>query len=144
MKIYLSNARNENYEAMGYLAIDNINAIDYIVNDSECTSIIIDTFLNSFPIINVPEILFKVVSKLRINGEITIIDNDIDFIANSYTRGTISFIELNQHYFSNNHIRSFIRLEDIEEMLKQSNLKIKSKQLKNNTFTIVYKREVKI
>jgi hypothetical protein len=144
LKIYLSNEINENYEAMGYLRVDNINSIDYIAEDSECTSIIIDTFLNKFAIVNVPEVLFKVVSKLRINSEITIIDNDIDLIANNYTRGIISFMELNEHYFKENFIRSFIRLEDIEDMLSQSGLVIKSKQLRNNTFTIIYKREVKL
>lgn len=142
MKIYLSNARNEDYESMGHIRMDDISKIDYVVDDAECTNIIVDTFLNQFPLTQVPEVLFKLVSKLRINGEICIIDNDIDLIANNYTRGILSFMELNEHYFADRPMRSFIRMEDIEEMLKGSGLKIKSKQLKHNVLTIIFKREI--
>lgn len=131
---------SETYEKIGYTRISSLDHIDYIVENSECTSIIVDNFLNQFFTKDIAGILNKISSKIRINGKITVIENDIDLIANNYTRGFISFDQFNELMFGDTPVRSFTRIEDVHGILTGVGLVVQSKQLRDNVFTVSYKR----
>ena len=111
MRIYLSTQQPPD---IGHQWISNIAALSQHVLDGEATSIIVDKFLCRFPINELQSLLDKIISKLRLNAELVIIDTDIDFLCTKYRKSDIDVEELNSILFEDNHIKSLLTMEYVE------------------------------
>lgn len=138
MKIYLSHKKSTNSE---FTHVSNIMILDNIVENCEATEIVIDNFLMQFSINELPIALEKILSKLRINAVLKIIEKDIDIISMKYGRGDWSLEELNSKTFEGSPIKSFLNIETIQEKLTNK-VKIEKSQLdqQNGSFFIVARR----
>tara|TARA_R100001244_G_scaffold80218_1_gene62849 strand:- start:35 stop:457 length:423 start_codon:yes stop_codon:yes gene_type:complete len=114
MRIYLSTQKPPD---IGYQWIPNIASLNQQVLDGEATSIIVDRFLCGFAIDELEVLLNKIISKLRLNADLTIMETDIDFLCTKYRRSTIDIEELNSILFQNNNIKSLLTIEHIAKYL---------------------------
>lgn len=114
MRIYLSTKKPSD---IGYQWISNIASLNQHVLDGEATSIIVDKFLCGFAINELESLLNKIISKLRLNADLVIMETDIDFLCTKYRRSSVNIEELNSILFQNNSIKSFLTIEHIEKYL---------------------------
>lgn len=114
MKIYLSTQAPLD---KSYLWINNISVLNNSVDDSEANEIILDSFLSGFSMSDVEKVLDKILSKLRITGTLTIIEQDIDIILLKYFRDQISLADLNSILINNRSIKSLLNIEYIDKYL---------------------------
>lgn len=134
MKIIFSKYQQEKD---GYVCITNLNTLNIIVEDAEATEIIIDNYLSAFTYKQVPEVLNKILNKLRIKGNITIYQPDIDFICFEYTKNNIDQNTLNDILFDGGPLGSFWSMETLCELLKNYNIEILNKKFVNQTLAII-------
>lgn len=122
MKIYIS---TEQPEFEDYTHVSNIMNLDGEVLDCEATDIIVKNLLSEFSDNETEALLVKILSKLRLNGTITIVDKDIDIIYMKYDRGDIDLQTLNAIIFNGVSKKSFLNMETVTEIIKD---KIKIEQ----------------
>lgn len=139
MKIFLSNNEPEN---KSYIWINNIATLDDKVLDSEATSIICDNFLSIFPIDQLTALIAKIISKMRLNCELTIKDVDSDIINRRFINEEIDINEVNTIMFGKNQKRrSILNIVSVSDVMPK-NIKIQNKDYHYNScsFIIKYKR----
>ena len=136
MKVYLSPQKpEENYNAW----ISNIATLDGQVLDSEATQIIADQFLSMFNYHEVDQIISKVSRKMRLGGELTIIEPDFNLISQQYTRDDFSLGDINKILFNGSYIKSVLNLEEIVNRLPAHNLSISQKSFNNQSAQLIIK-----
>lgn len=117
MRIYLSmNEPNDR----SCVWISDIATFETQVLDGEATCIILNRFLSTFRHEELQPLLEKIVKKMRLNCELTIIENDMDFIAKKIVRGEINIGEVNEIMFKNPFLKSVCTLENIEQNIPNS------------------------
>lgn len=115
MKIYISTEKPESSE---YTHVQNIMSLDNVVLDCEATDIVVKDYLSQFADNELEPLLSKIVSKLRTNGAITILDNDIDITYMRYDRGDIDLKTLNAIVFRGQPRKSFLNIETVKDLVK--------------------------
>lgn len=119
------------------LWINNLDALDVIVDEGEATEIIIDDFLSSVYEKDLHFVLNKLVSKLIKGGRLIIYYTDIELLASKLAQGHITVSDFNDIVFSGcPTLKSFLSTEHILDLLKISNIKIMTRQIKNG-YTLV-------
>ena len=108
MKIYISTKEPED---KNYTHISNVMMLDKAVLDCEATDIIVDDYLSQFSESELPQLLSKILSKLRLDGTITLVDTDVDILSMRYTRGDISIKDLNELLFESVSRKSLLNIE---------------------------------
>lgn len=137
MKIYFSVEKNQAYEEMGYIHINTeYNLLDVLVDNGECTSIILDGYLSSLGIEKVDKYFQKIVSKLNLNGELKIIDHNImSIIYSIYNSFNYNISDLN-NLISSEKIKSFHTLDTTRSMIIDNGLEITFMNFVDNLFVI--------
>ena len=135
MRIYLSSQEPPD---IGYQWIPNIASLNQQVLDGEATSIVVDKFLCGFPVNELEALLNKIISKLRLNAELVIMETDIDFLCTKYRRSNVDLEELNSILFQGNSIKSFLTMEYIEKYLPPQ-IQITHKNFDNKSSQITMK-----
>lgn len=114
MKVYISSKKPETDQ---YQHISNIMTLDNSVLDCEANDIIVNNYLSDFSDGEHELLISKILSKLRLNGTITIIDNDFDILANRYSRNEIDIKTMNQFVFDGGTKKSLLKIESVIELL---------------------------
>lgn len=137
MKIYFSVEKSQAYEEMGYIHIHTeYNLLDVLVDNGECTSIILDGYLSSLDIEKVDKYFQKIVSKLNLNGELKIIDHNImSIIYSIYNSFNYNISDLN-NFMSSEKIKSFHTLDTTRSMIIDNGLEITFMNFVDNLFVI--------
>lgn len=137
VKIYFSVEKNQAYEEMGYIHINTeYNLLDVLVDNGECTSIILDGYLSSLGIEKVDKYFQKIVSKLNLNGELKIIDHNImSIIYSIYNSFNYNISDLN-NLISSEKIKSFHTLDTTRSMIIDNGLEITFMNFVDNLFVI--------
>lgn len=115
MKVYISTEQPETPE---YTHVPNIMSLDSVALDCEATDIVVKDYLSQFTDNELMPLLQKILSKLRINGTITILDNDIDITYMKYDRGDIDLKALNSIVFRGQSKKSFLNIETVKDLVK--------------------------
>jgi len=116
MKIYISTKEPED---KNYNHISNVMMLDKVVLDCEATDIIVDDYLSQFSEDELPQLLSKILSKLRLDGTITLVDTDVDILSMRYTRGDISIKDLNELLFGSVSRKSLLNIESVSAPLSK-------------------------
>ena len=117
MKIYISTDAPETPQ---YAHVSNIMSLDNTVLNCEATDIIVKDYLSQFTDIELVPLLQKILSKLRLNGTITIVDNDIDIVCMKYDRGDIDLKTFNSMIFRGQPKKSFLNIDVVKDLIKDS------------------------
>lgn len=135
MKVYLG---NRSIKDESFKVLSQIEMLEYVADDSECTSIIIDGLLRQYSISKIPNILSLIVKKLRPEGSLIISDIDFDLIVFAY-RKTGNLLEMNQMVEQAKGFKSFITNELVKDFLNQFQyIQLKSVILSNIEFKLEY------
>lgn len=137
MKIYIGNKKIED---QSYQALSDVQVLNYVADDSECLSIVLDDALSKQSLNEVVETLKLCMLKLRINGTLQIIDTDFDILTYLYDRsGKIK--DLNAAIFQSGSIGSFLTLDLMKEICSGLGLIIKSVAINNFKFVLECTRQ---
>ena len=117
MRIYLSMIEPSDKSCTW---ISDIATFESQILDGEATYIILDRFLSTFTHAELRPLLQKIAKKMRVNCELTIMENDMDFIAKKIVRGEMDIEEVNEVMFKNPFIKSVCTLENIEQNIPDS------------------------
>ena len=117
MRIYLSMIEPNDKSCVW---ISDIATFESQVLDGEATYIMLNRFLSAFTHAEIQPLLEKIVKKMRLNCELVVIENDMDFIAKKLVRDEINIGEVNDILFRNTFIKSVCTLENIEKNLPNS------------------------
>ena len=134
MKLYLS---KEIIADNSYTYIRDINLLDIMCDDMEAEEIVVDNFLNQFSYSQFGQVVNKIVTKLRIGGQITVAEHDIDFLCHGITTGRLDQQEFNEIVFSGGPAMSLFKTETVVDLLLQNGLKIDEKTIDSNNLCIV-------
>ena len=137
MKIYLSAIAPESCEP-SYKWVSSLDALDKLVTASEASSIICDGFLSMVDFSQIEAALKTIISKMRINSELVIINPDIDILSQRLTREEINLTAINEILFKNGPIKSVLPTSLIEELLPH-NINIFNKHFDLYTSEIIIK-----
>ena len=137
MKIYLTNKPKDTSE---YTYITHPQQLQQSVLDKEATDIVADAFVSLFSLNEAEQLLNLIVNKMRLNGELTIIDRDADILCMQYYRGDITLAELNHKIFQF-PTKSLINIELVESILDKR-LEAVQKHIDTGTgaFMLKYRR----
>jgi len=131
MKIILSHSPPS---AGGHHWIQDLSAMDSIVENSEATEIIVDSFLSSFGYQNIGSVVGKIISKLRAGGKLVIYENDIDLLSHQYSKTGMDIQDMNSLMFGDTSaIACVLNTEVIIDLLQQAGLQIEEKLINNDT-----------
>jgi hypothetical protein len=117
MKIYISVKQPKDDS---YNHVSNIMMLDDMVLDCEATDIIVDNYLSQFSESELPQLLSKILSKMRVNGTITIVDIDVDILSMRYNRGDVTIKDLNDLLFGGTSRKSLLNLESVATAFNDS------------------------
>ena len=117
MRIYLSMIETNDKSCVW---ISDVATFESQVLDGEATYIVLNRFLSAFTHAELKPLLEKIVKKMRMNCELVIIENDMDFIAKKIVRDEINIGEVNDILFRGPFIKSVCTLENIEQNLPNS------------------------
>ena len=120
-----------------YTHVRDMNLVDIQCDDMEADEILVDNFLNQFTYSILGNVVSKIVSKLRLGGQITIAENDIDFLCHNLSTGKMNHQEFNDTIFSGGPAMCLFSVETIVDLLKQAGLKITEKFIDSNNVCIV-------
>jgi hypothetical protein len=135
MKVYLG---NRSIKDESFKVLSQVEMLEYVADDSECTSIILDGLLRQYSINKIPNILSLIVKKLRPEGSLIISDIDFDLLVFAY-RKTGNLLELNQMAEQAKGFKSFITNELVKDFLNQFQyIQLKSVVLSNIEFKLEY------
>lgn len=131
MKIILSHSAPENE---GHQWVQDLSNIDSVVENSEATEIIVDSFLSSFGYQNVGSVVSKIASKLRMGGKLVIYENDIDLLSHQYSKSGMDIQDINNLLFSDTlAIACVLNTETITDLLEQMGLRIEERLINSDT-----------
>jgi hypothetical protein len=99
MKIFLS---QHDPSLSSHKWIPNLNLLNDAVLDCEATDIICDNFLSAFMFNECAELLKIIVSKMRLNSQLTIIETDANLASGSFYRQETDLSGLNGVLFNSN------------------------------------------
>ena len=135
MKVYLG---NRSIKDESFKVLSQVEMLEYVADDSECTSIILDGLLRQYSINKIPNILSLIVKKLRPEGSLIISDIDFDLLVFAY-RKTGNLLELNQMAEQAKGFKSFITNELVKDFLNQFQyIQLKSVVLSTRDFKLEY------
>jgi hypothetical protein len=137
MKVYIGhNQTSEDFKAITEPAI-----LNYIADDSECETIVLDGILKKMNLNDITGYLALVRKKLRLNGILAIKDIDFDLFCFIYGKNA-NFEELNKFIFDNGSINSMFNYEYILNLLNSSNtgLELESKNIDGINFILNFRR----
>ena len=118
MKIYLS---TKPLLDDSYKSISNIVTFDAMVLDGEATKIVVQNFISSFSFNEVDLILNKIIKKLRLKGELIIIEPDLDLICMKFYRNDIDIRDFNSIVFAaNRSAKSILTMEYLTQLIEKS------------------------
>ena len=117
MRIYLSMIEPSDKSCVW---ISDIATFESQVLDGEATYIVLNRFLSAFTHAELRPLLQKIAKKMRLNCELVIIENDMDFIAKKLVRNELNIGEVNDVLFRNPFIKSVCTLENIEQNIPDS------------------------
>ena len=117
MKIYISVKQPKDDS---YNHVSNIMMLNDMVLDCEATDIIVDNYLSQFSESELPQLLSKILSKMRVNGTITIVDIDVDIRSMRYNRGDVTIKDLNDLLFDGTSRKSLLNLESVATAFNDS------------------------
>jgi hypothetical protein len=117
--------------------VRDMNLVDILCDDMEAEEILVDNFLNQFPYNVLGNAVAKIVSKLRLGGQITITEHDIDFLCHNLSVGKLNHQEFNEIVFSGGPASCLFSIETIVDLLKQAGLKITEKFIDDNNLCVV-------
>ena len=137
MKLYFS---KEPITDPTYTHIRDINLIDILADDLEAEEILVENFLNEFTYNMFGQVLNKIVSKLRLGGEIIVCEHDIDFLCYKLSTGKIDPKEFNEIVFSGGPANCLFRMDTVIDLLKQGGLRIMERFIDPNDLYIVKAR----
>lgn len=123
MKIMLSNKPNND---PSYKWASNINTLDSIVLNSEAMEIVCDNFLSSFTLEELPALLNKIISKMRIGCELIILEVDARLLFKRFYVEEIDSNEMNNILFNSQRRKSILDMATVGSYL-QPKIKIVSK-----------------
>lgn len=112
MKVYIG---NRNIEDESYRAITEPAVMNYLAEDSECTTIVLDGVLRKYTLNEILNILELCHKKLRIGGLLKIVDIDFDMLIYTYRRNG-DIVQLNNAIFQT-EIKSFLTRELVLDIL---------------------------
>ena len=131
MKVVLSHSKPE---LQSHSWIQDINTLDTIVDNSEATEIIVDNFLSSFNFDVVGHVVSKIVSKLRISGEVIFYVKDISLICHNVDSMGLEISEINKLFFEDSaNMSSVLNIENVCDLLEGAGLKVHEKYLNVET-----------
>ena len=93
MKVYIG---RQEINDQSFKVIKQIELLDMICDDSECTELIIDNILRQYPLGNLDQLLQLIVRKIRLNGKIVITDVDFELLAFYYSTSA-DLLQLNNY-----------------------------------------------
>lgn len=124
MKIILQ----RQYEQSDDIIINDIKIIDILVEDGEADVIIIDDFINQFTYLDAGNVLNKIISKLKVGGEIIVLQPEIEVAAQRLSCGQINIETFNNLMFTGPN-NNFLPIEIVENLLQNANIKITFKNI---------------
>lgn len=119
------------------LVINDINLIDVLVCESEAKKIEVNFFLSQFRFSEIPSVIAKICSKLRMGGELIITEVDIEFIINKIYLNRINIEQINNLLFNNKYVMSVVTLEFLVELLKNNHIIITESYFDENNSLII-------
>lgn len=117
MKIYISVKQPTD---SSYSHLSNIMMLDDMVLDCEATDLVVDDYLSQFSEKELPQLLSKILSKIRVDGTITILDIDVDILSMRYSRGDINIKDLNSLLFNDSSRKCLLNLESVLDAFNDS------------------------
>ena len=131
MKIVLSHNTPAN---KGHEWVQDLSDIDSVVENSEATEIIVDSFLSSFGYQNIGSVVSKIVSKLRMGGRLVVYENDIDLLSQQYSKSGMDIQDINNLLFNDTPaIACVLNTETITDLLEQMGLRIEERLINSDT-----------
>jgi hypothetical protein len=94
MKVYLGVGNRHGYRCCG-----NVASLSQNVLDAEANEIVCEDFLSQHNFADVPRVLELVLSKLRLNGVVTISENDFGMISRQIFREEVPLETINEKVF---------------------------------------------
>lgn len=134
------------YELITPLKGQNPVKINNYLDDGEADEIICDNILEYVPISNLMEFIKALSGKVKHEGTITFVGQDLMIISEAYIRGEIDILSLNKTLFGlANHAWNFklscVTLSDVNEICGQLGLKVLERKLNNTEFVIKVQRQ---
>lgn len=128
MKIYIAQNQSEELEKLGHLRIGDFSKIDIIIDDAECTDIVIQD-LSFVSYDDLKYFLEKIVSKLRLGGKISICSPDVYSLSLKLIRKLINASQFNEIVFGEGgSVRCIHDLKAVQEVLSELGLEITEKK----------------
>jgi len=121
-----------------YKWVNSIALLDGTVLDSEARIMVCDNFVSSFEENEVADAIKKIVSKIRLKGQITFIEADIEVLSRKMFTQEIDLKDLNAIVFANQKRRCFLTMEKLLESLP-SNITLESKHFDQATSRVIIK-----
>ena len=120
----------------------DLNNLDNLCEPSECTDLIIHHVLEYISFSQIPTLLSKLISRLRLNGQIVIHNYDFAIMLDNYHNGLISLQDLNDILFGNDSIKKCccISIQNVEDLILENGLSIISKEINAGKFTLIARR----
>ena len=135
MKIYLS---PQDPPDQAYKHISNLVALDNQVLDHEASVIIADKFLSQFFYNEINSVIDNIISKMRLNSNITFIEPDMDLLAKKYIRDDIDLETINNLMFNGRATKSILSMQSLVRAV-DGKLNITEKHFDENNAQIILK-----
>lgn len=115
-------------------SIYDISCFNNSVLDGEAKLIVVNNFLCSFNISEIRQAIELIIKKIRIGGELVIIEQDIDLLAMKYFRDEISIEYFNTLLFKipQMSVKSILTSQFIKTFISASSLKIEEESFDEN------------
>jgi hypothetical protein len=137
MKIYIG---DKDISDESYKKITEVQILNFIAEDSECTNIVLDNILRKFQLNELVAAMQLVAKKTRLGGVISIVDIDFDLLCYVY-RKNANLIALNQAVMTAGGFKSFLSNSLIVALLKElPGFKLVSAQANNIEFRVEIQR----
>lgn len=119
----------------------NIDNLDYLCEDGECTSIIATDVISYFPAIEVANVLENWVRKLRHKGSIIIGGADINELSKAFFQKQLDLVTVNILLFGEQkepwqYKKNILNHYDLTNALEKLGLKIIKKRLSNYCYLL--------
>tara|TARA_Y100000034_G_C6908991_1_gene422825 strand:+ start:1944 stop:2366 length:423 start_codon:yes stop_codon:yes gene_type:complete len=135
MRIYLS-PKKPNDQSCQW--ISNLVTLGGQVLDHEASNVVADQFLSQFSYHEIETVIQQIVTKTRMNGEITFIEVDMNLLAQKYIRDDVSLEDINKLLCAGKSIKSMINMKILQEMIG-TKLTIAEKHFDEVSSTIILK-----
>lgn len=133
MKIYIG---NQELEDKSFKTIKQIETLDILCDDSECTELLLDNILHMYSINTLKDIAALAMKKIRINGKIVITDIDFELLIFSY-QNTGDLNQLNQYLCP---CVSILTMDSVIEAFLSQGFQLKMKNYNSLNFIIEFKK----